>query len=52
VYVYLIGIVVLCGCLYNYYNGVVGTCISVGMCLYLWVDACNSEANTCMCVCS
>ena len=49
----LVGIVVSSGCLYNCCNSVVGTCISVGVCLYLWVNACNSvDDYSCVCVCS
>jgi len=45
VFVYLVSIVVLSGYLYNCCNGIVGTCISMGVCLYLWVDAYNSVDN-------
>ena len=36
VFIYLVGVIVLSGCLHNCCSSVVNTCISVGVCLYLW----------------
>jgi len=46
-----VGVVVLSGCLYNCCNSIVGTCISMGVCLYLQADACDSvDDHSCACV--